>query len=52
MDKRTKKILEYSENLLKKPITEKEAKDFLISAGILTKSGKHTKPYKSLDIKK
>jgi hypothetical protein len=43
-----KKLIDLAKKKLNETRTKKEALDSLISAGILTKNGNYTKPYRSL----
>ena len=47
-DKDIKRLIDLAKMLLKKKWTKKEAFASLVSAGILTKKGNHTKPYRDL----
>jgi hypothetical protein len=47
-EKDIKKLTDLAKKKLNETRTKKEALDSLISAGILTKNGNYTKPYKSL----
>jgi hypothetical protein len=47
-DKDIKRLIDLAKKKLNEKRTKKEALDSLISAGILTKNGNYTKPYRSL----
>jgi hypothetical protein len=47
-DKEIKKLTDLAKRIQKEKRTKEEALAILVSAGIMTKKGNHTKPYRDL----